>query len=132
MRKFYNKLHPEVIATQREDGNYNIYENENTTYTIQTKDQIEYNPNWVSNPQVKESGNYNGNDENLSSINPDHYKTGGKQVWEMMIELYGVDKYKAFCELNSFKYRMRAGKKSSKIYEDIKKAMWYESKLEEL
>ena len=68
----------------------------------------------------------------LSSVNPNHYKTGGKQVWEMMVELYGVEKYKAFCELNSFKYRMRAGKKSSKIYEDIKKAMWYESKLEEL
>jgi hypothetical protein len=132
MKKFYNKFHPEVSATQREDGNYNIYENENTTYTIQTKDQIEYNPNWVSNPQVKESVNYNVPDDNLSSINPDHYKTGGKQVWEMMVELYGVEKYKAFCELNSFKYRMRAGKKSSKIYEDIKKAMWYESKLEEL
>ena len=63
------------------------------------------------------------------NINPSHYKTEGKEVSEMMIDIYGVTYFKAFCELNSFKYRMRAGKKGDNALEDIKKGLWYENKI---
>tara|TARA_R110000803_G_scaffold35405_8_gene76620 strand:- start:10054 stop:10593 length:540 start_codon:yes stop_codon:yes gene_type:complete len=66
------------------------------------------------------------------NINPDHYKTEGKEVWEMMIAVYGVTHFKAFCELNAFKYRLRAGKKGDNALEDIKKALWYEDKIKEV
>lgn len=66
------------------------------------------------------------------NVNPDHYKTEGKEVWEMMIDVYGMAHFKAFCELNSFKYRMRAGKKGDNALEDIKKALWYENKVKEI
>lgn len=62
---------------------------------------------------------------------PSHYNNQGKEVWEMMIDLYGKDKFVAFCELNAFKYRMRAGYKGDTL-EDIEKAKWYESKMKEI
>ena len=47
--------------------------------------------------------------------------------------MFGKNDVLAFCKLNAFKYRMRAGiKDSNKIDEDIKKAMWYENKFKEL
>jgi len=50
-----------------------------------------------------------------------------------MVQLYGIDKYLAFCELNAFKYRMRAGKKQgNSAQQDIEKALWYEAKIKEL
>ena len=65
------------------------------------------------------------------NINPDHYKKHGKEVWMMMIDIYGPEAYLHFCQLNAFKYRMRAGSKpTSEASEDIKKAEWYESKLD--
>lgn len=67
------------------------------------------------------------------NINPDHYKQGDKQVWEMMIDCYGLDAYISFARLNAFKYRMRAGfKPTSSVEEDIKKAQWYEKKIKDL
>tara|TARA_R100000654_G_scaffold65694_2_gene93623 strand:+ start:344 stop:703 length:360 start_codon:yes stop_codon:yes gene_type:complete len=64
-------------------------------------------------------------------INPNHYKSGGKEVWEMMIDCYGLEAYINFCQLNAFKYRMRAGKKpNSTAQDDIKKAQWYEEKID--
>ena len=56
------------------------------------------------------------------NVNPAHYKSGDKEVWEMMIDVFGKEKYLAFCELNAFKYRMRAGKK----------AVWYESQMDQV
>lgn len=51
----------------------------------------------------------------------------------MMIDIWGEDLYTAFCEMNSFKYRMRAGKKPGQPAEqDIKKAQFYEQQIEEL
>lgn len=71
--------------------------------------------------------------KNMSVINPDHYKAeSGREVWEQMIDVYGLSKFIAFCEVNAFKYRMRAGKKSDDIETDIKKALWYENKIKEL
>jgi hypothetical protein len=49
----------------------------------------------------------------------------------MMIALYGKEKFLVFCELNAFKYRMRAGYKGD-ASQDIEKAKWYEAKMKEL
>jgi hypothetical protein len=65
-------------------------------------------------------------------INPDHYKKGSMETIDQMLTLFGSAKVKAFCELNAFKYRMRAGHKSKNIEEDIKKAMWYEDKMRDV
>lgn len=58
-------------------------------------------------------------------VRPDHYKTSGKEVYQMMIDVWGKEKFIAFCEMNAFKYRMRMGKKNP-IEEDLAKAEWYE------
>ena len=71
-----------------------------------------------------------------SGVNhPSHYNHGGMETIDKMIKLYGIEKVKAFCELNAFKYRDRAGYKGSSdsaIARDINKALWYENKLKEL
>lgn len=67
------------------------------------------------------------------NVNPSHYKDGDKEVWQMMVDVFGVEAYMNFCKLNAFKYRMRAGKKEgSYMGDDIKKAMWYERQILEL
>lgn len=64
---------------------------------------------------------------------PEHYTSGTVEVIEMMHRIWGREAVKVFCELNAFKYRMRAGKKDSlTVTEDIGKAAWYESKLKQL
>lgn len=62
---------------------------------------------------------------------PPHYKQGRTEVFDQMLKLFGKEAVMNYCEINAFKYRMRAGYKSN-IEEDIKKAMWYDSKLKEL
>lgn len=64
------------------------------------------------------------------SVNhPSHYD-GKHECIELMEALYGIEAVKAFCKCNSFKYRFRAGKKSSSSFEeDINKAEWYEDYL---
>ena len=72
-------------------------------------------------------------DKEYDFINPSHYKRGGKEVWEMMIDIWGVDAFITFCEINSFKYKMRLGKKPDQpIERDLEKAKWYENKAIEL
>jgi Protein of unknwon function (DUF3310) len=65
---------------------------------------------------------------------PKHYNSDVfPQVIDMMLKTFSKIEVLAFCKLNSFKYRMRAGiKDSNKIEEDIKKAIWYENKFSEL
>lgn len=72
--------------------------------------------------------------EKEDQVNPKHYKENlfGKELQYVMIETFGEEKYKAFCQLNAFKYRMRAGNKADKAEQDIQKAMWYEEKLKSL
>ena len=66
-------------------------------------------------------------------INPDHYKKGGKEVIEMMEDIWGVEKLIAHCEMCAFKYRMRLGEKPGQpINRDLEKANWYENKANEL
>jgi len=69
----------------------------------------------------------------LDQVNPEHYKSGEMEVWQMMIKVYGVEAYLNFAKLNAFKYRMRAGlKPGADVQTDINKALWYESKIKEL
>lgn len=71
----------------------------------------------------------------LEVNHPSHYNHGGMETINKMIKLYGIEKVKAFCELNAFKYRDRAGYKGntdSAIARDINKALWYENKYNEL
>ena len=74
--------------------------------------------------------------QSTSEVNhPSHYNHGGMETIDKMIKLYGIEKVKAFCELNAFKYRDRVGYKGSSnsaIARDIHKALWYENKLNEL
>jgi hypothetical protein len=66
-------------------------------------------------------------------VRPSHYVRSGKDVWQMMIDVYGKEAFINFCEINAFKYRMRAGlKETESIVEDIEKAKWYENKANEL
>lgn len=63
---------------------------------------------------------------------PPHYNQPGQpEVWEQMVSLFGKEAYINFARLSAFKYRMRAGYKQDAA-EDIKKAMWYEKKIQEL
>lgn len=79
---------------------------------------------------------YRAMEEAVGGVNhPSHYNHGGMETIDKMIKLYGIEKVKAFCELNAFKYRDRAGYKGSNdsaIARDINKALWYENKLNEL
>lgn len=80
--------------------------------------------------KVKESVNLK---TEYDYINPNHYKTGGKEVIDMMVDVWGKELVIAHCEMNAFKYRMRVGKKPNQpIEQDIKKAEWYENKAKEL
>ena len=64
---------------------------------------------------------------------PSHYKNGDKEVWEMMIDVFGVEAFIHFCQCNVLKYQMRLGKKPNEpIERDIEKALWYENKIKEL
>lgn len=72
-------------------------------------------------------------DQNYDFINPDHYKNYSKEVIDMMISIYGKTKVAIYCELNAFKYRMRAGTKPEQpIERDFEKEKWYLNKAKEL
>lgn len=66
-------------------------------------------------------------------INPDYYKKNSKEIYQMMIDIWGMEKYIAFCEMNAFKYRMRLGDKPDQpIDRDLDKAKWYENMAKQL
>lgn len=66
-------------------------------------------------------------------INPNHYKNMSKEVIDMMIDIWGVENVTIYCEITSFKYRMRLGLKPDQpIERDLEKAKWYENKAKEL
>jgi hypothetical protein len=71
--------------------------------------------------------------ENYDFVNPDHYRSFEKQVWEMMVDIWGVEAYIKHCEINAFKYKMRLGNKPGQsIQNDLDKANWYLNKAKEL
>ena len=63
--------------------------------------------------------------------NPKHYCTGTFECIDVMLEVFGAEAVKNFCELNAFKYLYRNRSKCNRI-EDLKKAQWYLNKLLEL
>ena len=64
---------------------------------------------------------------------PNHYNNNSIEVWEMMLKIWGKEKFIAFCEMNAFKYRMRLGEKPEQpVTRDLNKAKWYEDKAKEL
>lgn len=66
---------------------------------------------------------------NFDTVNPPHYKQGGKEVVEMMEDIWGIEGMLIFCEMNAFKYRMRMGRKpNAAIHSELNKAMWYEER----
>lgn len=72
-------------------------------------------------------------DNNYDHINPSHYQNSSKEVWEMMVSVWGKEAFINHCEMTAFKYRMRAGLKPDQPVErDLQKAKWYEDKAKEL
>lgn len=73
-----------------------------------------------------------GNDMAEDMVNsPKHYcKEGRKECIEEMLDLYGIEAVKHFCQLNVYKYLYRHDMKNGE--EDVKKAEWYENKYKEL
>lgn len=65
----------------------------------------------------------------MSEINhPEHYNIPGrKECIDEMLEKFGVEKVRAFCELNAYKYRYRHELKNGN--EDLDKAKWYDRAL---
>lgn len=62
---------------------------------------------------------------------PQHYNIPGrKECIAEMLDVYGAEKVKAFCELNAYKYRYRHTLKGGA--EDLQKAAWYDKKKGEL
>lgn len=60
--------------------------------------------------------------------NPAHYRKGGQEAIDAMRTEYGDAAVYAFCKLNAFKYRWRAGDKVGESREkDLAKADWYEA-----
>ena len=68
----------------------------------------------------------------MSEINhPEHYNIPGrKECIDEMLEKFGVEKVRAFCELNAYKYRYRHELKNGN--EDLDKAKWYDRTLQKL
>jgi Protein of unknwon function (DUF3310) len=64
---------------------------------------------------------------------PKHYNTFGKEVINMMVDIWGIEKAIAFCEMSAFKYKMRMGDKPNQpLEQDLSKATWYLNKAKEL
>ena len=61
---------------------------------------------------------------------PGHYNQGKYECLDVMIDVFGKDAVKTFCQLNAFKYIWRAKQKNG--MEDMLKAKFYLTKYEEL
>lgn len=68
--------------------------------------------------------------EKQKNINPEHYKVGGIETWDILTAKLTDQELIGFCKGNVLKYLTRADYKGGK--EDIQKAKWYLSKLEKL
>jgi hypothetical protein len=91
-------------------------------YPIRNCDDVISDSKFIEEP-VSEQKEYN-------FVEPDHYKKGDKEVWEIMIDMFGQEKFESFCLLNAFKYISRAGDKPGDDFkQDINKAIWYLNKI---
>ena len=55
---------------------------------------------------------------------PEHYKTGGIECIDAMIQVFGEDAVRTYARINAFKYQWRHRYKG-KPEEDLAKAAWY-------
>lgn len=55
---------------------------------------------------------------------PEHYKTGGIECIDAMIQVFGEDAVRTYARINAFKYIWRHNYKG-KPEEDLAKAAWY-------
>ena len=64
---------------------------------------------------------------------PKHYNNYDVEVIDMMERIFGTYETYAFCKLNAYKYRMRAGTKPNiTVQQDLDKEQWYLNKAEEI
>jgi len=57
---------------------------------------------------------------------PSHYNKYPLETIDIMIAIWGKEAVKTYCEINAFKYRMRAGTKPGNSAEqDLNKETWY-------
>lgn len=69
---------------------------------------------------------------NKDNVNhPDHY-AGEIECKAAMVQQFGVESYKIFCQLNAFKYIWRSNMKHETPDEDLAKANWYLTEYKEL
>lgn len=62
---------------------------------------------------------------------PNHY-AGEIECIDAMLQQFGVEKVKAFCELSAFKYLWRCDAKHPSPVVDVKKCVWYLNKFLEM
>lgn len=136
-----------LIESELVDLDKNLYRNPLTLETVQTDGDFRgvfserFYKDEIGNFNVKEylaglRNYYDGSkyeSEEYNYKDPNHYDIEGKQVWNMMIDIFGKEDFLAFCKLNAFKYRMRLGNKPGEpIERDYEKIKWYEDKIREL
>lgn len=63
-------------------------------------------------------------EDNDNVNHPSHY-AGAIECKDAMIQQFGTEKYKIFCQLNAFKYLWRSDMKHETPDEDLAKAGWY-------
>lgn len=57
---------------------------------------------------------------------PQHYNKYPMETIDIMISIWGKEAVKTYCEINAFKYRMRAGTKpGNSVEQDLNKERWY-------
>lgn len=61
---------------------------------------------------------------------PAHYQAGKFECIQVMMQVFGLEAVRNFCQLNAFKYIWRSNQKGG--YEDVEKAIWYLKKKQEL
>lgn len=64
---------------------------------------------------------------------PQHYLIGDVETFDLIVQAWGKEAAILFCEISSFKYRMRMGKKPGQDpMQDFQKINWFERKIGEL
>ena len=82
---------------------------------------------------IKDIGDYVRKIKDDPVHSPDYYMLfPDMETVDAIVELLTPEEFVGYCKGNILKYRMRAGKKSDKIVEDIKKARVYERWLAEV
>lgn len=76
----------------------------------------------------------NNENEDYDFVNhPPHYRQFSIEVIEMMNRIWGSEHTAIYCEMNAFKYKLRAGDKpGSSAVQDYNKAAWYLNEAKEL